>query len=72
MSPGSRSRQDFPADAHTASLVPTATDNIWTLEINSGRTFLYTLRNEMAGRRVRVEFNLAEPIEKLPPAPWGA
>ena len=72
MSPGSRSRQDFPADAQTASLVPTATDNIWTLEIRSGRTFLYSLRNEMAGRRVRVEFNLAKPIEKLPPAPWGA
>ncbi|GIS81283.1 MAG: hypothetical protein CM1200mP14_28490 [Gammaproteobacteria bacterium] len=71
-SPGSRSRQDFPADAHTASLVPTATDHIWSLEINAGRTFLYSLRNQITGRRVRLEFNLTEPIETLPPAPWGA
>ena len=71
-SPGSHSRQDFPADAHTASLVPTATDNIWTLEVNSGRIFLYSLRNQITGRRVRLEFNLTKPIETLPPAPWGA
>ena len=71
-SPGSRSRQDFPADTHTASLVPTAPDHIWTLEINAGRIFLYSLRNQITGRRVRLEFNLTEPIETLPPAPWGA
>ena len=71
-SPGSHSRQDFPADAHTASLVPTATDNIWTLEVNSGRIFLYSLRNQITGRRVRLEFNLTKPTETLPPAPWGA
>ena len=69
---GSRSRQDFPADSHTASLVSTAANNIWGIEIRAGRTFVYSLRNGTTNRRVRLEFNLAEPIEELPPPPWGA
>ena len=69
---GSRSRQDFPADSHTASLVSTAANNIWGIEIRAGRTFVYSLRNGTTNHRVRLEFNLAEPIEELPPPPWGA
>ena len=58
---------DFPADAHTATLIPTAATNIWTVAVDPGRTFTYALRRE--GRRFRVEFDLTRPVA-APPAPW--
>jgi hypothetical protein len=57
----------FPADAHTASLIPAAATNIWTIAVDPGRTFTYALRRE--GRRFRVEFDLTRPVA-APPAPW--
>ena len=63
----SRLSVDFPADAHTASLIPAAATNIWTLAVDPGRTFTYALRRE--GRRFRVEFDLTRPVA-APPAPW--
>ncbi|HEX2225157.1 MAG TPA: hypothetical protein VHN15_13235 [Thermoanaerobaculia bacterium] len=60
---------DFPADAHTASLLPAAATNIWTLAVEPGRTFSYRLRREATGRRFRVDFDLARPVP-APPAPW--
>ncbi len=69
--PGSATRQDFPADAHTASIVPAAATNIWTLEILSGESFAYALRREGTERRFRVEFDLSSPIP-TPPPPWGS
>src|SRR5687768_372206 len=47
---------DFPADAFTASLIPTAATNIWTVSVDPNRMFAYALRRE--GRRFRVEFDL--------------
>lgn len=58
---------DFPADAHTAALIPPSATNIWTFAVDPGRTFTYALRRE--GRRFRVEFDLTRPVPP-PPAPW--
>ena len=69
--PGTETRQEFPADAHTASLVPTAATNIWTLEIEPERSFAYALRREGSERRFRVEFDLSRPVP-APPPPWGS
>ncbi len=62
--------QEFHADAHTASLIPEAATNIWTVEIVPGERFAYALRREGTDRRFRVEFDLTTPVEP-PPAPWG-
>lgn len=67
---GTAERQDFPADAHTAGLIPAARANIWTLTVEPGRIFAYGLRREAEGRRFRVEFDLTKPVP-APPPPWG-
>jgi hypothetical protein len=68
---GTESSQEFPADAHTATLVPAATTNIWTIEVVPGKHFAYALRREAESRRFRVEFDLSRAVE-APPPPWGA
>ena len=68
---GSAARQEFFADAHTATLIPAARANVWTVEVVPGERFAYALRREGTDRRFRVEFDLAAPVE-LPPPPWGA
>jgi hypothetical protein len=60
---------DFHADAHTASLIPAAATNIWTIALDPGRTFTYGLRREESGRTFRVEFDLTRPVAP-PPPPW--
>jgi hypothetical protein len=67
---GTAERQEFRADAHTASLIPAARTNVWTVEVVAGRTFAYALRREGTDRRFRIEFDLTRPVE-APPAPWG-
>ena len=69
--PGTATRQEFPADAHTATLIPAARTNVWTVEIVSGSRFAYALRREGTDRRFRVEFDLRRPVP-APPAPWGS
>jgi hypothetical protein len=71
IAPGSAERQDFPADAFTAQLIPAAATNIWTMAFGPGKIFTYGLRREAEGRRFRVEFDLTKPVE-APAAPWGA
>jgi hypothetical protein len=69
---GFATRQEFHADAHTASLIPAARTNIWTIEVVPARKrFAYALRREGTDRRFRVEFDLGRPVAP-PPAPWGA
>jgi len=68
---GTPTRQEFPADAFTATLLPVAKTNVWTVEVHPGHTFAYALRREGTDRRFRIEFDLAKPIA-APPAPWGA
>lgn len=67
---GTPSRQEFHADAHTASLIPAAATNVWTMEVVPGERFAYALRREGTDRRFRVEFDLTRPVAP-PPAPWG-
>ena len=69
--PGAGTVQEFPADAHTAALIPAARTNVWTVELVPGLRFAYALRREGTERRIRVEFDLARPVAS-PPPPWGA
>lgn len=68
--PGDAEWQEFPADEYTASLIPEAAANVWTIEIVPGEHFAYMLRRPGTDRRFRVEFDLTSPVEP-PPAPWG-
>jgi hypothetical protein len=68
---GSADRQEFFADSLTASLIPAARANVWTLELHPGHMFVYALRRDGATRRFRAEFDLASPVAE-PPAPWGS
>lgn len=68
---GSATRQEFQADAHTATLIPAARTNVWTMEHIPGERFVYALRRVGTERRIRVEFDLSRPVA-VPPAPWGA
>jgi hypothetical protein len=62
-------RREFFADAHTAALIPAASENVWTLAVVPGKTFTYGLRREKQGRRFRVEFDLTREVPP-PPPPW--
>ncbi len=71
-SAGSATRQEFYADAHTATLIPPARTNVWTVEVDqAGQRFAYALRREGTDRRFRLEFDTGRPVAP-PPAPWGA
>jgi hypothetical protein len=67
---GVASRQEFFADSLTASLIPAALTNVWTIELEPGRTFAYALRREGSDRRFRAEFDLGMTVA-TPPAAWG-
>jgi hypothetical protein len=67
---GTAARQEFPADAETAGMLPAAATNIWTVEIRPGDIFAYALRREGTERRLRIEFDLTRPVTP-PPPPWG-
>lgn len=69
-SEGTATWQDFHADEYTASLIPAAATNIWSMIVEPGKTFTYGLRREAENRRFRVEFDLTQPVA-APPAPWG-
>lgn len=68
---GTESRQEFHADSLTATLIPAARTNVWTIEIVPGATFAYGLRREGTDRRFRVEFDLTRQVA-APPPPWGS
>jgi len=55
---GTADRQDFAADTFTARLLPPAASNVWSLEIDPGRTFAYTVGRPGVQRRFRLEFDL--------------
>jgi hypothetical protein len=72
---GTSVRQEFPVDQHsidtfrreglTASVV-----NVWAMEIEPGKRFLYELARPGHGRLFQVEFDLTAPVP-VPPTPWG-
>jgi len=71
--PGTASRQDFPADAETKALfsankLDASLTNVWSIEVQPGKIFVYELNRE--NRHLRVEFDLTKPIPAPPPA-WG-
>jgi hypothetical protein len=63
--------QEFPADEYTATLLPEAASNVWTLELVPGQKFVYALRREGTDRRYRIEFDLTQ-LAATPPPPWSA
>ncbi len=67
---GSAQIQEFAADEHTATLIPAAAANVWTVEIHPGATFVYALRREGTDRRFRAEFEIGAGVD-APPPPWG-
>jgi hypothetical protein len=68
--PGLPTRQIFPADDHTARLLPDRADNFWFLHFVDERTLHYGVHWPKFGHSVRFEFDLSTPIEP-PPRPWG-
>lgn len=71
---GTAVRQEFPADEYSQDLfrqrnLAASTANVWAMEIEPDRRFVYELARP--ARLFRVEFDLARPVP-LPPAPWGA
>jgi hypothetical protein len=59
---GSPLVQYFPADAHTASLIPAAATNEWTLQLSEDRkTLSYILKRDNA-LRFRADFDLSTPL----------
>lgn len=68
--PGSAQVQEFPADTATASLIPAAATNVWTVEVHPDSIFVYALRREGTDRRFRIEFDITRPVPP-PPTPWG-
>lgn len=70
---GSAIRQTFPVDAESRAMFDregrsVSNTNIWAMEIEPGRVFVYELSRPQ--RLFRVEFDLTRPVPP-PPAPWG-
>jgi CubicO group peptidase (beta-lactamase class C family) len=70
LSRGTSRRQSFPSDAETIALFTTqdrlvSVPNVWSLEMNDARTFVYELRRP-SGRLFRVEFDLTKPLDQAP------
>lgn len=61
--------QMFPADAHTAKILPAASTNIWWFTIDE-TSLTYNLRRLGTDRLFTVRFDLTKTIE-TPDAPWG-
>jgi hypothetical protein len=59
---GTALRQSFPADEETAAMLPAAATNVWTLELDPGRRFVYDLTRH-GQPRFRAEFDLSRPLE---------
>ncbi len=68
--PGLPGRQIFPADAHTARILPERADNFWFIQFVDENTFHYGVHWPKHGHSIRLSFDLARPLD-LPPLPWG-
>ncbi len=68
--PGLAERQIFPADAHTAEILPERADNFWFMHFVSEDTFHYGVHWPRHGHSIRLAFDLTEPVDP-PPLPWG-
>jgi hypothetical protein len=73
--PGTATRQEFPVDDESVALferegLTASVTNVWAMEVEPGRRFLYELSRRAEDRLFQVEFDLTTPVD-LPPAPWG-
>lgn len=68
--PGLPRRQIFPADSHTAGILPERADNFWFMDFVDDQTFEYGVHWPKHGHSIRLAFDLDNPIEP-PPLPWG-
>ncbi len=68
--PGLSQRQIFPADAHTAEILPRRSDNFWFMDFVDDDTFHYGVHWPRYGHSVRLAFDLSRPVAP-PPSPWG-
>ena len=66
---GSAAMQMFPADQFTATLLPRAASNVWSVSLNES-TFSYNLTRINNNSVFKVVFDLSKAIE-TPEAPWG-
>ncbi len=66
---GLENLQMFPADAHTAQLIPAAATNVWWFTIDE-KSLTYNLRRIGNDRLFTVKFDLTKTIA-TPSAPWG-
>lgn len=71
---GTVQRQTFPVDDESKALFTrekreVSLTNVWAMEIEPGRRFVYELARP--DRLFRVEFDLSRPVP-APPPPWGA
>lgn len=67
---GLENLQMFPADSHTAAILPHAASNVWWFTIDS-KTFTYNLRRIGSDRLFTVAFDLTKTVAS-PGAPWGS
>jgi hypothetical protein len=68
--PGLPTRQIFPADAHTASILPLRADNFWFFDFIRPDALQYGVHWPKMGHSIRYEFDLSTPVP-APPPPWG-
>jgi hypothetical protein len=68
--PGLPTRQIFPADAHTARILPERADNFWFFDFVDEETLHYGVHWPKHGHSVRFAFDVSSPVEP-PPRPWG-
>ncbi|MCH9651143.1 MAG: hypothetical protein K0U98_23165 [Deltaproteobacteria bacterium] len=71
---GTEVAQFFPADGYSQKLfkennLAPSVDNVWSMEIVSGKRFSYHLRRP--NRHFQIDFDLTQTVDP-PPAPWGA
>ena len=69
-SAGSASRQEFPVDQFLREGSAASVTNVWAMEIEPGRQFVYELSRPGSDRMFRVAFDLTTPVA-TPPTPWG-
>ncbi len=68
--PGLPHRQIFPADAHTAGILPDRADNFWFFDFLDDETLQYGVHWPRFGHSIRIEFDLSTEVP-VPPLPWG-
>jgi len=67
---GMPTRQMFPADERTVSVIAAAATNVWWIDVVPGEYFSYNLRRMGSERYFSIKFDLKKTIP-APEAPWG-